>query len=289
MDVASPLNVQSVDGRSVVKTPWIKTVLREPLLHFLLIGAVIFVVDGATRSKADNAHVIVVDDKVRTELSEQFKVGQGRQPTEDELRVLIDRWVYDEVMYREAVALGLDKGDEMFRSRLELKMRAMLIDNVIVNPASDEDLRQWLEANRQRYTAPRRFDFVQFQIEGPEAQAQARAEAVASQIKGEAVPPQYDEAVRIYRDRSQENIASVFGEAFAAGLLGAQDKWVAVHSTTGWHVARLLDDKPPVEPDFDAIKPQLEADWRKFQENRLAREAFHDIRERYDVRIGQPS
>lgn len=289
MDGSSQPELPSTRARPSAGSSWVKSFLRDPLLHFLLLGALIFVVDWATRADANSARVIVVDAKVRNELKTFFHDGQGRDPTESELKVLVDRWVYNEVMYREALALGLDKGDDMFRSRLELKLRSMLIDNVVVDPPTEDDLRKWLDANRERYTAPRRFDFVQFHVEGSDADAHAQAEALASRIKGAAVPAQYEDEVRIYRDRSQDNIASVFGTDFAAQLIGADGNWVALHSNTGWHVARVLDDKPPVDPDFAAIKPQLEAEWRKAQQNRLAAEAFHRIRDRYDIRIEQPS
>lgn len=289
MDGSSQPDLSTARARPTRQSSWVKKVLRDPLLHFLVLGALIFVADWATRSDANNARVIVVDDKVRNELTAFFRDGQGRDPTESELKVLTDRWVYNEVMYREALALGLDKGDEMFRSRLELKLRSMLIDNVVVDPPTDDDLRKWLDANRERYSAPRRFDFVQFQVEGSDSEAHAKAVALASQLKGDAVPAEYDEEVRIYRDRSQDNIASVFGSDFATGLIGGAGGWVALHSNTGWHVARMLDDKPPVEADFKAIKPQLEAEWRKAQQNRLAAEAFHRIRDRYDIRIENPS
>lgn len=94
-----------------------RALLREPLLHFLVIGGLVFAADQLLLSDADKARVIVVDDKIWDELIGQFERGKGRKPTDDELKVLLDRWIYNEVMYREALALGLDKGDEMFRSR----------------------------------------------------------------------------------------------------------------------------------------------------------------------------
>lgn len=289
MDGSSQSDLRSTDAPSAKKKSWIGSVLRDPLLHFLLLGALIFVVDWATRSDANNTRVIVVDKQVRQNLTTLFRDGQGREPSDKELDVLIDRWIYDEVMYREALALGLDKGDDMFRSRLELKLRAMLIDNVVVDPPTDDALRAWFEAHRDRYTAPRRFDFMQFHVEGSDAEAHAQAAALASQLKGETVPVAYQDEVRIYRNRSQENIVSIFGNDFATGLIGAAGGWVAVHSTTGWHVARVLEDKPPAEPAFDAIKPQLEAEWLKSEQKRLAAEAFRRIRDHYDIRIEQPS
>jgi hypothetical protein len=241
------------------------------------------------RSDSNSSRVIVVDGPVRDTLIGLFRQGQGREPTPDEFKILLDRWIYEEVMYREALALGLDKGDPMFRSRLELKMRALLIDNVVLDPPTDEDLRQWLNSHLDRYAVPRRFDFVQFKIDGNEDDARSKATALAAQLTGADIPQEYKEVVRIYQDRSRDNIASVFGETFADKLVDAAGKWVAIESTTGWHVARMLDDKPAVEPNFEAIKPQLAADWRKFNQTKRAADAFNAIREHYEIRTKDAS
>lgn len=264
--------------------PSARALLREPLLHFLAIGALIFGLDQAVRSDRASPRVIVVDHKVQGELTKLFEDGQGRKPTPDEMKVLIDRWIYNEVMYREAVALGLDKGDEMFRSRLELKLRMMLIDNVVLDPPSDDELKKWLQDNRDRFTAPRRFDFVQIFLEGDDGEG--RATELASRLVDGAIPAPYNESTRFYKNRTRDNIAMVFGDQFAAGLVDSgSNGWHALRSPDGWHVAQLLDDKPAVEPDFESMKPQLEADWRKATQKRLAGEAFRDIRARYNIRV----
>lgn len=266
---------------------WVKAWLHEPLVHFLCIGALIFVVDQAVRSDADSPRVIVIDAGVRDDLVTLFETSRGRKPTAEEYDALVDGWLYDEVMYREAVALGLDKGDDMFRSRLELKLRAMLINNVALDPPTDADLRTWFEANRDRYTAPRRFDFVQFQIDGEEPERTA-AELAAGMREGTnngVIPAAYENRARFYLNRSRDNIAAVFGEDFAAALLdGPEHTWRAVPSAAGWHVARVRAEKPAIDPDFESLKPRLAAEWRSFHSKRLAREAFQEIRDRYEVR-----
>ncbi len=262
---------------------WLKTWLHEPLVHFLLLGVLIFAIDQAVRSDDDNPRVIVVDEAVRAELVDVFEGARGREPTEEEFEVLLDTWLYNEIMYREALVLGLDKGDEMFRSRLELKLRAMLIDNVVLDPPTEEDLRAWFEANRERYTAPHRFDFVQFRVEGEEAEQRA-AELAGTLVDG-TIPEPYDDVARFYKNRSRDNIAAVFGIEFADGLVnGGGDAWHPLPSKAGWHVARIQAEKPPLEPNFEALRPTLEAEWRKFHNNRLAVEALNEIRATYEVR-----
>ncbi len=268
-----------------------KRVFREPLVHFLVIAVLIFAVDQAARSDADDPRVIVVDDAVRSELIALFEEGQGRPPTGAEVEALIDRWLYNEIMYREAVALGLDQGDEMFRSRLELKLRAMLIESASVDPPTEEQLRAWFEENRERYRVPRRFDVAQFRVDGEGEEAEQAALRLSGTLVDGVIPEPYDDRLRVYRNRSRENIAAVFGEPFAAGLLdgggpagGEHGSWRPVRSIAGWHVARIEAAREPVEPAFEVLRPQLEAEWLKAQNKRAAAEAFREIRDSYTIR-----
>lgn len=268
----------------------LRTFLREPLLHFLLIGMLIFIVDKAVHSETQNQKLIVLDKNTRSELIQKFTEKQGRLPDLDEIDNLIDAWVYEEVMYREAVALGLDKGDPMFRSRLELKMRSMLIDNAVVDPPTDEQLKQWLEKSRARYSAPRRFDFIQIKIGGDDETAETEATNLVKTMRNGAIVEDYAGQEMYYRDRTRENIIQVFGESFAKGLLDpGDDYWHAVHANDGWHVARVQHDKPAVEPDFQSLKPQLEADWQKDALKQKAQEAYQDILSTYDIRVEDKS
>lgn len=263
--------------------PW----LREPLLHFLAIGLLIFALDRFARSGDDDPRLIVIDDAVRAELVALFAEGRGRKPTDKEYEFLVERWLYDEVMYREALALGLDKGDVMFRSRLELKLRAMLINSVQVDPPTEEDLRRWFEANRARYTTPPRFDLVQFPVDGddPERTASALAATLGGSKDDSAIPVEYEGALRHYKGRSRDNIAAVFGDDFAALLLqGDTERWRALRSEGGWHVAQVRGERPQVAPDFEALKPRIRAEWTKYHNRRLAGEAFEEIRRSYEIR-----
>lgn len=135
---------------SLNKISW----LREPLLHFLALGLVIFTVDHLARPAADDQRVITIDEEVEGKVVSLFKEGRGRAPTDRELNRLIHCWLQHEVLYREALALGLDKGDEMIRERLILKMRMVVFNNIVVDSPAEDELPQWFEANRSRYDVP---------------------------------------------------------------------------------------------------------------------------------------
>jgi hypothetical protein len=97
---------------------------REPLLHFVLIGAVLFGLDHFIAGRADDPHAIVIDAAVDAEANQTFQSSRGREPTAEELKALRQVWLDNEILYREGVALGLDKGDTAIRERVICKHQA---------------------------------------------------------------------------------------------------------------------------------------------------------------------
>jgi hypothetical protein len=129
--------------------------LREPALHFALIGAGLFSVHALVRRPA-SPDEIVVSAAVAAELRREFERGNGRPPTPAEAQTLVDRFVDEEVLYREALAMGLDRGDVIIRRRLVQKLELLTRDLEPV-PAPDEpQLREWLAAHAEDYREPER-------------------------------------------------------------------------------------------------------------------------------------
>lgn len=258
---------------------------REPLLHFLVIGLLIFAVDHLVSPDSNEDRVISVDEAVENKLISLFEEGKGRAPSDQDLERLIRRWVQNEVMYREALALGLDQGDEMIRERIILKMRLLVFNNIVVDPPSEEDLHQWFDSNRSRYDFPQRFDLVQFRVADATADGRKLAEDLASTMVEGTVPQRYVDSLRRYENRTHENISGMFGNAFATGLLEQPDnRWHALPSDKGWHVARVEAVHAAVPASFESKRSRIEAEWRKEQQRRQVFEALKEIRERYDIR-----
>ncbi|WP_088360705.1 MULTISPECIES: peptidylprolyl isomerase [Rhodomicrobium] len=259
------------------------SLLREPLLHFAVLGLLIFAVDAYLRWQADERHVIRLDAGVEKSLVSLFREGQGREPTEAEVSMLVHRWLQNEVYYREALTMGLDKGDEMIHSRLILKMREVVLNNIVVSPPSEEELRAWFEANRSRYEVPERYDFSQALVAG-DAGAREAAEKALPASDGEPVAAPYADQLRSYGERSRENIADMFGESFAVALLAERaPQWRAVQSPLGWHVVRLDAVHPAVPATYETIKANVRADWEGMQKTAAAFEAIREMRKRYTV------
>src|SRR4051812_21842732 len=130
--------------------------LREPLLHFVVLGGLLFAADHFLVARADDPRTIVVTADVDSEAIETFAAARGRKPNAQELEALHRVWLDNEVLYREGLALGVDKGDTAIRERVIFKALSVVDSNVKL-PAPDDDLlRKWFESHREKYDEPPR-------------------------------------------------------------------------------------------------------------------------------------
>jgi hypothetical protein len=128
--------------------------MREPLLHFIVLGAMLFALDHLVAGRADDPHTITVDASVEQRAREVFKQEHGRDPDAGERHSLRRAWLDDEVLYREGIAMQIDKGDPAIRDRVIFKMRS-LIEAGPGTPTFDEKtLREWFAKNRAKYDRP---------------------------------------------------------------------------------------------------------------------------------------
>src|SRR5690606_28261240 len=135
--------------------------LKDPLLHFLALGALLFVVSFVREEGGDDSGRIVIDAVTVERVAEAARRLHGRDPTRDELLALLEPYVRDEVFYREALALGLDENDDEVRRRLIEKMQYLTQDLADPEPLSEEALREYFEAHAERFTLPEAVTFEQ--------------------------------------------------------------------------------------------------------------------------------
>lgn len=259
--------------------------IKQPLIQFLVLGVLIFGLEKALTDNEKDPRKILIDDTRYAEIAGIYRDNQGRDPSQEEMAGLVVTWAQNEVLYREASMMGLDKGDEMIRQRLILKLRNVLFNRLITEAPTEQGLREWFEQNRARYDRPDTFDFEQFKIGNNEAAAQTAAEVAAK--LGEGEPGETWQAqLRRYQKRPLDNIAMVFGEADADRLTQSSNaQWYAVQSPAGWHVARVTARHPGKTADFEQIRSRVGEDWKSQAMQAELATALHDIAQRYDVRI----
>ncbi|MBE2293452.1 MAG: peptidyl-prolyl cis-trans isomerase, partial [Phycisphaerales bacterium] len=161
--------------RTATSSHW----LREPLLHFLLLGGLLFAIDHFINGRVDDPRTIIVDAAVDKQARQIFEAARGREPNEEELYALRRVWLDNEVLYREGLALGVDKGDTAIRERVIFKALSIVNANLKLPPVSDQILREWFEQNRAKYDESARYDFQEAVLSGDRSEAALRAFAAA--------------------------------------------------------------------------------------------------------------
>jgi peptidyl-prolyl cis-trans isomerase C len=254
--------------------PW-RRCLRSPLLYALLVVAAIGAFGRMPRAlntgQGEMSRIELTDEDCR-----RLAAGTGqwnRPPTWQELKGLIDQRVREEILYRQALDLGLDQGDEVIRQRLAQKMEALLDSRTAdVQWASPQELRDWFSANADRFRTSERITFRQLffspQQRGPHAPADA-ALALAQLASQEADWPGAaalaDTSVLQdrYRDCSSQEVNEVFGAKFCRRLFALKSGcWQGpIESALGWHLVLVESTQPSRLPAFEEIRADVGRAW----------------------------
>ncbi|MEL6186407.1 MAG: peptidylprolyl isomerase [Myxococcota bacterium] len=260
-----------------------RSVLREPLLQFLILGFVLFILDRA-RPRGDDPHRIEVSENVYRELADVFESTHGREPTAIDLQPAVDSWLTNEVLYREGRSLQLDRGDDMIRERVIQKMRVMVHGGVVVPKPAEGELEAWFEARRERYAQPDLLSFALVEFGNDKAAAEAKAAEVRrATAEGETLDAGGLRVIGFTR-RPRSNVEAMFGADFTKALEKlASGEWTTLESRRGWHMVRMDEVLRGQTADFSRAKSQALKDWHQDTLNRQAWEAIEDVRGKYDI------
>lgn len=269
--------------------------VREPILHFLAIGALLFALDHYVLSNADDPRSIVIDAARREELRAIFEDGQGREPSPEELQRMILEWSQNEVLYREAKIMGLDQGDDMIRQRLILKLRNILFGNIVIPAPADGELKAWFEEHKADYDLPAAYDFEQFQVVELRDVAPDSEQAIKAAVEAKALvealgtgePSEAQgEMVRLYRNRPMENLVSLFGQAQAETIANsAEGQWTAARSPRGWHAVRIVERRAARSAEFKTVRSRVVRAWQEDARKQSLADSLKEIVERFDIRV----
>ncbi len=261
--------------------------VREPLVHFLVAGALIFAVWGGGGDVADRT-ITVTEAQVRG-LAEQWEQQWHRQPTPAEIDGLIRDLVKDEVYYREAVRMGLDKDDIIIRRRMRSKMEFLVAAQAENETPTDTALQRWLDGHRRDYATNPMLSFDQVYVGSDAARA---AVALANIVKG-ADPARFALPLSVpaaLDDAPSGDIDRQFGDGFAKAVAALPPGgWAGpVASGFGQHLVRLRKLVPGAVPPLAAVRKAVENDWR--EANRTTREnaAYQALLDGYTIRIAKP-
>jgi hypothetical protein len=269
------------------------TWLREPLLHFLLIGAAIFLLYRAVGTGEDAPREIVVSEAQIEALAENFARTWMRPPTASEIRGLVDEHVKEEIYYREAISIGLDRDDTVIRRRLRQKMEFISDDVASAREPTDAELAAFLKANAESFADPPSLSFQQVFFSsdrrGAQAERHARSALEALTRTPPAAVPAGDPTLLPpeMSAATSRDVANAFGEAFAAELENAPvERWVGpFESPFGVHLVRISTRTPGRLPALAEIRPAVAREWQATQQRDGNEALYRELRRKYDVRI----
>jgi parvulin-like peptidyl-prolyl isomerase len=274
-----------------------KKLLKEPLLHFLALGAVVFALNTwrqKTRPiEASAARIEVtaaVIERLRAASERQF----GKTPDVEELRGQVTAHIREEVFCREALALGLDRDDTIVRRRLAQKMEFLMGDIAGAAEPADAVMREFFAKNAARYAKAGRVSFrhVYFSKEKRGAAADAAAaEALAALAKGANDETMGDPFLHGFEfsEREQDDVIASFGREFAEKLAALPTgEWSGpVESSYGLHLVRIEARMEPRAVKFDDVRKTVLRDFHDERRRIANDQVFEKLRERYQVTVDE--
>lgn len=260
---------------------------REPLVQFLLAGGLIFILASLLAS-GGAGQTIVVDDRLRQQLSSRWQAQMGRPPSPAELLSLVDQHLTEELYYREALALGLDQGDLIVRRRLVQKLRFLTEDLATLAPVAEEELRAFYAAGRENYRTPVRLTFEQRLFAKDQHESAFEAATLALESAKDNTAPRGDASLLpgSLIDQPLGRVESLFGVDFAGSLLrlARSDAWQGpIESAYGWHLLRLSRMVPAEVPPFESVADQVRSQLDRQRRDQANAELLKELRQNYKV------
>lgn len=262
---------------------------REPLVHFLFAGTLIYAFFSFGDEEVDpSSRVISIDRKAEAQLALQFEQTMSRPPTDAELDAQINQYVRDEVLYREALRMGLDRGDAVVRRRMAQKMDMLASAQAETAQPSNQVLRKWYKDHLARFAPETRYSFAQLWFKR-EAGARSAMRKLARPEGWKAL----GQDISLPREVAGEDrgeIAARFGKRFLGALdrIDADGKWHGpIASGFGWHLVRLDRREVGKAPPYEDVREEVENDWRSSTIAARKQKAFKLLRDSYRIEIAR--
>jgi len=281
--------------------------VREPLFQFLIVGVVLFGVWRAVHpdsiERESTRRIVLTEDDLK-QLTTTWVMAGRAPPSPQELRELVDGKVREEVLYREALSLGLDKDDTIVRRQLARKMEFLAEDVSKLEEPKPGELKTWFDKNAEQFAVPPRVSFrhVYFSPDHRGATVRVDAERGLTELAGKPIEaPGIATAgdpfmfQQYYGDRSVDEIARQFGPAFARALVQLPaGAWAGpIESGYGWHVVFVESFTPERIPAYEEVLSDVRDAWVEDHRNDVKTRMYEAMRARYDVvlppSLGQPS
>jgi peptidyl-prolyl cis-trans isomerase C len=300
VEAAQP--VQEKVGLRRRSGPAIRRLARDPLLHFLLLGTALFALYGYMhrgRGGVESSKEIALTLDDLRQLDVSFESQWQRQPTPDEFKNMVEDKVQEEILYREGLAMGLDKDDTIVKRRLAQKLRFLAEDVAAAHEPATDELKSWYEKNNQKFALSGRITFrhVYFSPDSRGERVHDDAVAALAKVAGEpedskVAPLKADRFMfqEYYSDRSSEQLGKEFGPQFAQAIFKLKPgSWQGpVESGYGWHLVFVESFTPGRIPALEEIESDVKTTWLGDQKQQAWRKAYQEMRANYTVLLPGP-
>jgi peptidyl-prolyl cis-trans isomerase C len=279
-----------------------KRLLREPLLHFLLIGAALFAgysyFRGERYGDVSSREIrLTLDDLAQLEM--QFESKWRRAPTPEEFNALVENRIREDILYREALALGLDREDTIVKRRMAQKMKFLAEDLATAHEPANGELRSWFKEHADLFALPARVSFRHLYFSTDRRGAHARDDAKKALTTLEGQPEDSERASSLadafmfqdyYADSTPEEVSREFGPEFsqAVGKLAPSSWQGPVESGFGWHLVFVDSAISGRVPAFEEVEPDVRTAWLGEQKAEAWRKAYTEMRGKYTVLLPVP-
>lgn len=272
-----------------------KHLFREPFVHFVLLGALLFIGHGLWQKHVTKSERTIFVSPAEMERQAQiFATENQRPPSDADLEGLLFAYIEEQALMREAKRLGLDDDDTIIRRRLAQKMRFMIDDVSAPELPSQDELRRWFEENTEHFIRPETRSFEHIYLSPRNRSDTVIAEA--TEILDEGVPENWQSlgdafmTGRRFTKLAKPAVQRDFGTAFADRLfeLPTSSEWQGpINSAFGVHLIRLTDVSAAYLPEFADIQVEVEAVWLKEAKRADNAEALKALIGKYRVEVAE--
>lgn len=271
----------------------IKRIAREPFVHFVLLGAGLFALSHYLEERSRFTRITITQDQVQG-IAENYRLQYGALPTAQQLDSLVESFVREEIFYHEALALGLDRDDEIIRRRLVQKYEFLQQDLAAPAEPTESQLRQFYERHLDRYRRPETVTFthVYFSPDGRgEVAAQRAADALASRLNPQGLTRAVDQGDRFpgtydFSALSRDELGRVFGrEGLTQAVFEVEpNHWSPpLRSGLGWHTVYVSARQPSRLARFEEVRGDVRSDYIEAERNRRNAATLAKLRKRFEI------
>ena len=270
-----------------------KKLLKEPFLHFILIGVAMFLLYGLVSEKRDSKNTIIINDFDVSSIISKWEMQWKRPPTEKELQSLINLNIKQEVFYQEALKMNLDHNDQIIKRRLAQKMQFLSNDIAAMMEPTEVELQEYFQKNSEKYLTPTSYSLYQIIFSPDKRENNFKdAEETLKQFpnasfeemngKGDNLPFSY-----FFTDINADELGLQLGSKFPEALQKLEtDKWLGpVPSGFGYHLVYITNKTEPQLPPFENIKKAVLRDYEYDNQQEVDEAIYQELKKKYDIHI----